>query len=152
MTPPSPPPTPDVPDAGPPAPNLGLDLDLDLDGTVDENPALFATLAAVRPAGVTVVTFRRDRENAAADLARPGVKDDRPSLVSAMGVKAAVVAEHGIGVYVDYQDEMTANMPEGVTVLKIRNGGNFDFAAGRWLYSDRTGENLDARPRPGHTP
>ena len=120
------------------APPLGLDLD----GTIDENPAFFATLAAVWPAEVTVITFRRDRGKAAADLARLGVKYDRLVLVDKMDAKAAVVAEHGIGVYVDDQDEMTANMPEGVTVLKIRNGGNFDFDTRRWLYSDQTGERV----------
>ena len=136
-----------MPDAqdSPSAPPLGLDLD----GTIDENPAFFATLAAVWPAPVTIITFRRDRAKAVADLARFGVRYDELVLVDQMDAKAAVIAERGIGVYVDDQDEMTANVPAGVTVLKLRNGGNFDFDSRRYLYSDRTGENLDA---PGRVP
>ena len=131
----------------PPAPALGLDLD----GTIDENPAFFAHLAALWPAPVTVITYRRDREKAVADLARLGVRYDELVLVDRMDAKAAAIAERGIGVYVDDQDEMTANVPEGVTVLKLRNGGNFDYDGRRYYYSDRTGENLDDR-RPGRAP
>ena len=125
----------------PPAPALGLDLD----GTIDENPAFFAHLAALWPAPVTVITYRRDRAKAVADLARLGVRYDELVLVERMDAKAAVIAERGIGVYVDDQDEMTANVPEGVTVLKLRNGGNFDYDGRRYYYSDKTGENLDDR-------
>jgi len=31
------------------------------------------------------------------------------------------------------------NIPENVTVLKIRNGGNFDFEEKKWLFSEQTG-------------
>jgi hypothetical protein len=31
------------------------------------------------------------------------------------------------------------HIPEGVTVLKIRNGGNYDFESRKWLFSDQTG-------------
>jgi hypothetical protein len=37
-------------------------------------------------------------------------------------------------------DECLINMPEDVTVFKIRNGGNFDN--GKWLYSNITGRQL----------
>ena len=127
----------------PPAPALGIDLD----GTIDENPAFFRTLAAVWPAPVTIITFRRDRAKAIADLARFGVRYDELVLVDRMDAKAQVIADRGIGVYIDDQDEMTANVPDGVTVLKLRNGGNFCFETLRYWYSDRTGINLDARRR-----
>ena len=133
----------------PPAPPLGLDLD----GTIDENPAFFATLAAVWPAPVTVITFRRDRAKAVADLARHGVRYDELVLVDKMDAKAQVIADRGIGVYVDDQDEMTFNVPAGVTVLKLRNAGNFCFDTRRYWYSDRTGINLDdRRAAPGDRP
>jgi hypothetical protein len=31
------------------------------------------------------------------------------------------------------------HVPEGVTILKIRNGGNYDFEERKWLYSEQTG-------------
>jgi hypothetical protein len=34
---------------------------------------------------------------------------------------------------------MLMHIPKGVTVLKIRNGGNFDFESRKWLFSDVTG-------------
>ena len=34
------------------------------------------------------------------------------------------------------------HVPEGVVVLKIRNGGNFDYDNSKWLYSARTGEEV----------
>ena len=131
-----------------PAPPAGIDpagvphLGLDLDGTIDERPDFFATLSHVWPGPVTVITYRRDRAKAVADLARLGVRYDGLELVSAIDAKPAVVERLGITVYADDQDEMTAGMPEGVLVLKVRNGGNFDFDTRRWLYSDQTGERV----------
>ena len=31
------------------------------------------------------------------------------------------------------------HIPEGVTVFKIRNGGNYDFESKKWLFSKMTG-------------
>lgn len=47
-----------------PQPTLGLDLD----GCVDEAPSFFHILSHVWPGNVIVVTYRRDREKALADL------------------------------------------------------------------------------------
>ncbi len=48
----------------------------------------------------------------------------------------------GISVYFDDMDEMLMHIPEGVAVMKILNGGNFDYALGKWLYSKQTGREL----------
>ena len=42
--------------------------------------------------------------------------------------------------YVDDQDEILQHIPEGVTVLKIRNGGNYDYEDRKWLHSEQTGK------------
>jgi hypothetical protein len=41
--------------------------------------------------------------------------------------------ELAIGIYFDDQDECLADVGEETTVFKVRNGGNFDFAARTWL-------------------
>ena len=128
--------TDDPPDDAPP-------LGLDLDGTIDEAPDFFRTLSRLWPGKVVVITFRRDRAKAEADVARHGVRCDELALVDRFEAKAEVIAERGVTVYFDDQDEMTGNIPEGVQVFKVRNGGNFDFETRRWLYSRRTGSAVD---------
>jgi hypothetical protein len=54
--------------------------------------------------------------------------------------KSSIIKEYGIKYYIDDMDECLINMPEDVTVFKIRNGGNFDN--GKWLYSNITGRQL----------
>lgn len=34
------------------------------------------------------------------------------------------------------------HIPEDITVLKIRNGGNFDAESRQWLYSAATGRQI----------
>ena len=57
-------------------------------------------------------------------------------------MKAVEIERLGIGVYFDDQDEMLQHVAEGVTVFKIRNGGNFDLETSKWLFSDQTGRLL----------
>ena len=45
-------------------------LGLDLDGTIDENPAFFCNLTTTWPGDVYVLTFRLDRDHAI-EYARP---------------------------------------------------------------------------------
>ena len=57
-----------------------------------------------------------------------------------MDAKAAVIAEHGVTLYVDDQPEMLKNVPAGVSVMLFRNEGNFDFGDRKWMLSDQTGK------------
>jgi len=115
-------------------------LGLDLDGTVDENPHFFGILSRLWPGKVYVVTYRSDREKAIADLANLGIRCDELVLVGSFAEKAEVIKRLGIQVYFDDMDEVITHIPENVTVLKVRNGGNFTH--GKWLYSDYTGRRL----------
>lgn len=106
-----------------PYPSIGIDLD----GTIDEAPVFFRTLTSCWPGKVFVITYRRDRAKAEHDLRLHNVRWDELILVSSFDAKACVIAEHGIGIYFDDQDEMTSNIPAAVNVFKVRNEGNFDF-------------------------
>jgi hypothetical protein len=134
---------------GPPnAPCAAPPLGLDLDGTLDEHRAFFATLSHLWPGKVYVITYRDSRVKAEADLARLGIRFDEVVVVNAFEQKAREIARLGIAAYFDDQDEVLRHVPEGVTVFKVRNGGNFDFEDARWLYSRKTGKSID-EPRAG---
>lgn len=121
-----------------PPPAIGLDLD----GCIDEAPEFFRLLSHVWPGEVYVITYRTDQAKAEQGIAKFGIKCDEVILVSSFAEKAQVIAERGISIYVDDQDEILMHIPEGVTVLKIRNGGNYDFEERKWLFSEQTGSFL----------
>jgi hypothetical protein len=73
-----------------------------------------------------VITYRHDQAKAEADVARFGIRCDEVVVVSSFEQKAAEIAQRGISVYFDDQDEILMHVPEDVTVLKVRNGGNYD--------------------------
>lgn len=112
-------------------------LGLDLDGTIDENPQFFGLLSRLWPANVYVITYRDDRDKAEHDLRNFGIRYDDVILVDSFAEKAKVIKRLKIGVYIDDMDEVITHVPAHVTVLKVRNGGN--FTDGKWLYSNKTG-------------
>lgn len=116
-------------------PTLGIDFD----GCVDESPVFFRMMTHCWPGPVIVLTYRDDRAEAIADLARYDIRFDELILVSSFDAKAVVIVEKGISVYFDDQPEMLKNVPENLTVMLVRNGGNFCFDEKLWLMSDRTG-------------
>lgn len=122
----------------PNAPAIGIDLD----GTIDESPDFFRLLTAVWPGRVYVITFRLDYEQAKKDVAKFGVRYDELVLVDGFEQKAAVIVKHDIKVFFDDMDEVLMHVPEGVSVFKVRNGGNFDFDARKWLYDRKTGREV----------
>lgn len=119
-------------------PSLGLDLD----GTIDEAPIFFQILSNLWPGDVYVITYRRDRAQAEADLVRQNIKYNHLILVDSLEEKAQVITDHGIYCYFDDQDEAILGIRVPVAVFKVRNGGNFDFDEKRWIYSDKTGRKL----------
>jgi hypothetical protein len=89
---------------------------------------------------VFVITYRTDKTKAEADVASFGIKCDEVVLVSSFEQKAVEIAKRRIFVYFDDQDEILQHVPEGVTVLKVRNGGNYDYEQKKWLFSEQTGK------------
>jgi hypothetical protein len=102
-------------------------------------PEFFRALSRAWPEEVIVVTYRRDRRQAVDDLVAHGIRYDDVVLVDAFERKAEVIAERGVGVYIDDQPEMLKNVPAGVSMLLFRNEENFDFDDRRWMLSAQTG-------------
>ena len=61
------------------------------------------------------------------------------------GDKAKYILENDISIYFDDTDEYFIDLAEKVTVFKIREPWNFDFEENKWVYSNRTGRNIDKR-------
>ncbi len=117
-------------------------IGLDLDGLLDERPDFFAFLTAALRAGghfVAVLTYRdpESRARTEAQLAGWGIAFDELRFARSLADKGRLCRELGIDVYFDDQDECIQDVPEGTTVFKIRNGGNFDFGERKWLSTGR---------------
>lgn len=121
-----------------PNPVVGIDLD----GTIDENPLFFQIFTHSWPGKIIIVTMRDDREKAEADLKANYIRYDEVVLVDKPEQKAFVIRLHSISVYFDDQDEMLVGIDPEVLVLKVRNGGNFDYEDKKWFYSNETGKNI----------
>lgn len=111
---------------------------LDLDGLLDERPDFFAFLTAALRAGghfVAVLTYRdpESRSRTEAQLAGWGIGFDELHFARSLSDKGRLCREVDIDLYFDDQDECVVGVDERTTVLKIRNGGNFDFYEKRWL-------------------
>ena len=115
-------------------------LGIDIDGTIDENPSFFAHLSHSYPGRVVIITYRKDKAKAINDVQKYGVYFDDIFLVNSLDDKARVIAEEGVKIYFDDQDECITNIPLDVTVMKMRNGGNFSNR--KWLYSEETGRSI----------
>ena len=120
---------------------------LDIDGTISEHPELFALLSAsLRAAGHTVVVLTyRDPERAEhtrTQLAGWRISFDELVFAGSLSGKGELCRHHAIDVFIDDQDECIVGVPESVLVLKVRNGGNFDYDGRRWLSTAKLTELL----------
>ena len=57
--------------------------------------------------------------------------------------KAGYVLKNGINILFEDTDEYFLEIPESVTVFKIREEGNFSFSAGKWIGSSKTVKMID---------
>lgn len=111
---------------------------LDLDGLLDERPDFFAFLTAALRAGghfVAVLTYRDPESRARTEeqLNSWGISYDELHFARSLSDKGRLCRELSIDLYFDDQDECVVGVDERTTVLKIRNGGNFDFGERKWL-------------------
>jgi len=117
-------------------------LGIDLDGTIDEAPVFFQFLTQTYPGKVYIITYRDDPAKIKRDVERSNVRCDELILASSFEQKAVIIERLGIKVFFDDMDEALLHIPEGVVVMKIRNGGNSNYAQRKWLYSRQTGYSI----------
>lgn len=115
-----------------------MNIGLDLDGTITENYHFFRELSNTWRSGkVYIITYRNSVNPVINILTSNMIRYDDIILAKSLNDKARIIKELNIKVYFDDQDECLYNIPEDVTVFKIRNEGNFSNQ--KWLYSRDTG-------------
>ena len=130
-----------------------LKIGIDLDNTINENDntkSFFKIMTQhMWKSGeveIHIITNREQTKDSRRDtiheLEQYGIHYD---FLEITPNKHDYILEQGISVYYDDLDETFQNLPESVTVFKIREGGNFDFGegGGRWVYGNKTGRNID---------
>lgn len=121
-----------------PQPSIGIDLD----GTIDESPVFFRILTSSWPGKIYIITYRDNLESIEDDLARFHIKYNEIIMVNSFEQKSREIDRLGISVFFDDMDEVLQHIAPNVTVMKIRNEGNFDYEEKRWLYSPHTGRDI----------
>jgi uncharacterized HAD superfamily protein len=116
-------------------PSLGIDVD----GCIDESPAFFSVLTNNWTGKVFVISLRSNIEELEVFLNKQKIKYDNIFLVKKLEEKAKVIIENGISVFIDDQPEVLKHIPDTVSVMLFRNGGNFHYGEKKWMMSNQTG-------------
>ncbi len=126
-----------------------LKIGIDLDDCITYCPDFFRlfTQALKGVAEIHIITHREQtsasQANTIDELRALGI---HYTCLKITGEKARYILDNGITVYFDDSDENFLDLPESVTVFKIREPMNFDFEEQhKWYFSDRTGINIDRR-------
>ena len=122
-----------------------MKIAVDLDATITAYPYFFKVFTgAMRLAGceIHIVTdrFPGTEKQVAKELESYEISYDK---IIITGNKSEYILKHGISILFDDVDEYFLDLPEGVAVFKVREHFNFDFVEKKWIYSNRTGINLD---------
>ena len=120
---------------------IGIDLDNTISAT-KESKEFFSLLTNLfkGKVSISVITNRPTDDNSVEEIKKElddlHIKYDNLFVVSN---KKEVILRENISIYFDDTDEYFIDLPEEVTVFKIREDGNFDFLEKKWIYGDKTG-------------
>ena len=123
-----------------------LKIGIDLDDTITYCPPFFSmmTSAMQNMVEIHIVTNREQTQESEA-----GIRKELDELgicyhhLFVTDKKAEYILKEGITVFFDDTDEYFLNLPESVTVFKMREPWNFDFENHVWLYTDKTGKYIE---------
>jgi len=122
-----------------------MKIAVDLDATITAYPSFFKVFTkAMRKAGceIHIVTdrFPGTEKQVAKELESYEISYDEIEITKN---KPEYIQNECISVLFDDTDEYFLDLPEVVAVFKVREHYNFDFMEKKWVYSNRTGINLD---------
>lgn len=124
--------------------NTKLRVMIDLDGTISYDPIFFNifTQCVAQYADIHIVTNRKsdELEETKELLRNKGITYHYLTLTY---YKAVYAKENNINIVFEDEDEFFQLMPEDVTVFKIRETHNYDWKSNRWVYSEKTGINVE---------
>ena len=127
-----------------------MNIAIDIDGCITAYPQVFSTLLELLAFGTysTIITNRTPgtEKEIAQELETYGIFEEDYDKIVITAEKAKYIIENNIELLIENTDEYFQNLPASVCVLKVREDGNFNFHTGKWIYGDKTGENIDDLP------
>jgi len=126
---------------------MSLKIGIDLDDCITYCPVFFKVMTNTikNLAEIHIITNREQTPESEANT-----RNDLDNLeihyhhLVVTADKADYITKNGINVYFDDTDEYFLELPESVTVFKIREPWNFDFEEKKWVYSDKTGKVMNS--------
>ena len=124
---------------------MKIAIDLDNTITADKNSALFfriITHLLIPENDIIIISDRdeADRKSTEQELSVLGIRHNKLILTAN---KAGYILKNGITIFFENTDEAFLEIPQSVTVFKIREDGNFSFAKKKWITSRRNSILID---------
>ena len=124
---------------------MKIAIDLDNTITADKNSALFFRIIThlLIPENDIIIISNRDESDWDNTEQELDVLEIRYNKLVLTANKAGYVLKNGINILFEDTDEYFLEIPESVTVFKIREEGNFSFSAKKWIGSKKTVKMID---------
>jgi len=124
---------------------MKIAVDLDHTITADRNSIEFfriITHLLIPENDIIIISDRdeADRKSTEQELSVLGIRHNKLILTAN---KAGYILKNGITIFFENTDEAFLEIPQSVTVFKIREDGNFSFAEKKWITSRRNSILID---------
>ena len=122
---------------------IGIDLDNTI--TADKNSVMFfrAITHLLIPENDIIILSDRDesdRETTEQELSVLGIRHNKLILTAN---KAGYILKNNINILFENTDEFFLELPQDITVFKIREHHNFSFSEKKWIGSKKTTKMID---------
>lgn len=124
-----------------------MKIAIDLDNTITasrESIRFFAVLTNLLIPEHKIVIITNREPNTEQDIAEEldclGIEYSQIVITDR---KADFIRQNNVSIYFEDSDEYFLELPETVTVFKIRESGNFDFAEKKWIANKTTTKMID---------
>jgi len=128
-----------------------MKIAIDLDNTITasrESIRFFAVLTNLLIAEHNIVIITNREPNTEQDIAEEldclGIEYSQIVITDR---KADFIRQNNVSIFFEDSDEYFLELPETVTVFKIRESGNFDFAEKKWIANKTTTKMIDEDDR-----
>jgi len=129
-----------------------LYVSIDIDGTINSSKtsmSFFKTMTQLLypEAHITILTAREPgtEDQIIAELEQMNILYDKLVITDN---KQEYIKSHNISVVFENEDESFKSLEPDILVLKVREGGNYNYKTGRWYGSKQTVEMIDEDKQP----
>jgi ribonucleotide monophosphatase NagD (HAD superfamily) len=126
-----------------------LNISIDIDGTINSSDTAISFFKVMTHLlhsdpniNIIILTNREPETEAqiAEELSKMNIQYDAIVITSR---KAEYIVKNNITVVIENEDEYLIQLPQEITVFKIRESENFDFAEKKWIGSKNTTKMID---------